>query len=72
MFEDCGWMNYLLKLSDYDDKIAITFLRSLKNDVANVKDLRVELSETIVAEVTRLPIEGDMYPNTIDAIPDGA
>ena len=65
-------MNCLLKLNEYDDNIAITFLRSLKNDVANVKDLRVELSETIVVEVTRLPIEGDMYLDTIDAILDGA
>ena len=41
-------------------------MRTLKDDIAIVKGLRIEFIEEVVAEVTRLPQEGKNWEKEFD------
>lgn len=63
-FRQYCWMDYFLKLNGFDNDIALEFSQTFSNGEAMVKGLKVNAIEEHIAEVSRLPMEGEKYPES--------
>lgn len=55
IFTRVGWLEYFLKLIEYDNEMERDFAGTLKYDEATVKGLVVDSFEMEISQVTRLP-----------------
>ena len=58
IFETVGWTEFFQCLSGFHREIALQFSLNLTETHSEVRELRIEVSEAIVAEVTGLPQVG--------------
>ena len=61
IFEARGWMNYILKLSGWNEEVTLQLLQTLKDGAAMVKGLSISFSLEIVADIMELPLEGEEF-----------
>jgi hypothetical protein len=53
-----GWTEYFNRLQGYDTDITIEFFQKLQGETSMVRDIRIPVTQEIVAEVTGLPNTG--------------
>lgn len=67
VFCNSGWLDYFLKMTEFNKEIARDFTHTFADGEAYVKRLIVVVIEEWIAEVTRFPTEGEKYPKSKDA-----
>jgi hypothetical protein len=55
IFQQGGWMEYLTKLHEYDDDVALEFTINFREIGTKVAGVVVQVTEDVIAKVTRLP-----------------
>lgn len=63
-----GWLEYLLKLMEYDNEMERDFAATLKYDKAIVRGLVVDVFQMKIAQVIGLPCTGSECPARVDAM----
>ena len=53
-----GWISYFTKLQAPSNEITLEFLQHLQNGQSIVKRVRIIVSEVVIAQVSRLSVEG--------------
>lgn len=66
-FRQHGWIVFFLKIRDYNEEIPSEFMHSFNKGEATIRGLRVIATEQWIAEVTRLPQEGELFLESKDA-----
>ena len=56
-----GWISYLTRFQPSNEEIAIEFLQHLQNGESMVKGRRITVIDTVIAEVSGLPEEGNIW-----------
>ena len=59
IFPARGWMNYMFKLSTWNEELAFESLRTLTDDFSIVKGIRALFLPKIATEIMELPLEGE-------------
>jgi len=67
LFTKVGWLDYFLKLTEYDNEMAKEFAATLWYDEAIVRGLVVDASEMAIAQVIGLSCTGFEYLARVDA-----
>lgn len=63
-FNACGWLEYFLKLTEFDEEEDTKFIHTFEEGEVAVWGLIVVATEEWIAKVTRLLVVGEHYPNT--------
>ena len=58
IFQAAGWTEYFERLDGFNREAALQFALNLRDTHSEVWGLRVEVSETVISEVTTIPQEG--------------
>lgn len=66
-FCNSGWLNYFLKLTEYNEDVAREFICTFSDGEAGVKGLRVITIGELIVKVMGLPTDREKYPKTKDA-----
>ena len=59
LFQQQGWLVYCLSLKQFNQEIALQFHNTLRDGYGTVKGIHIKFIEEVVAEVTRLPTNGE-------------
>jgi len=62
LFTRVGWLDYFLKLTEYDDDMAKEFAFTLQYNEAMVRGLIIDNSELAIAQVLGFTRTGSKYP----------
>lgn len=66
-FRNSGWLDYFLKLTEFNKEVAREFTHTFFGGEDQVKGLRVVAIKEWIVEVTGLPTNGEKNPESKDA-----
>ena len=52
LFQELGWVEFLYKFQGFNDQVSLAFARGLKDRMAHVGDLIMEVSEKSITQET--------------------
>ena len=55
IFQYAGWLDYFDKMKEGDDEISMEFTRTYDNAIVEVRGLKVQEDELMIARVSGLP-----------------
>ena len=61
ILERAGWLNYLNRLQESNETVAMEFLQNLQDDHSTVRGKRIAVTDDIIAEVSGLPATGPVW-----------
>jgi len=63
IFKDIGWFEFGQRLEGLDGGVAMEFARNLERNQMEVKGLKLEVTEEVIAQVMGLLVEGKRWFN---------
>lgn len=66
IFRRRGCLYYCLSLKGFNKEVSLQFMSTLKDEVAEVKGLKIEFIEDVVIEVIGLPQDGEPWVKYFD------
>lgn len=67
VFHNSGWLDYFLKMIEFNEEIAREFTHTFLDGEGQVKGLRFVVIEEWITEVIGLPAYGEKYPESKNA-----
>ena len=61
ILERAGWLNYLSRLQESNETVAMEFFQNLQDDHSTVRGKRIAVTDDIIAEVSGLPATGPVW-----------
>ena len=58
---DAGWYSFFERIRGFNVEVSLEFARNFAGTQVNFVSMSFEFSEALIAEVTRLSIEGDQW-----------